>query len=327
MPQRTRSCLPGLAVAMVLGLQVAAAFAQAWPSRPLRFVVPNAAGGGLDIVGRLIATRLSESLGQSVVVDNKPGASTIIGTDLVAKALPDGYTFGLVTDSHSINPGFSAKLPFDPVKDFTPIAQLLNGYYVLAVNPASGLRTPGELVAAARANPGKYSYGSAGLGSPHHLTMEWFRTLSKIEITHVPYKGVAPAVADVIAGHVAAVFSGPPTALPHVSSGKLVALAVTSPRRFPYAPGIPTMVESGFPDFVAQFWYGLLGPAGMPRGIVVRLNREVQRAMTHPEVKERLAVLGLDPVLQQTPEEFADFLRNDAERYRTIIKTSGAKNE
>jgi tripartite-type tricarboxylate transporter receptor subunit TctC len=303
------------------------AAAQAWPARPIRFVVPNAPGGGLDIVARLIGAKVSEALGQPVVVDNKPGASTIIGTELVAKSAPDGYTIGLITDSHSINPNFVEKLPFDSVKDFTPITQILDGYYVLVAHPSRNFKTPADFINAAKAKPGAMSYGSAGLGSPHHLTMEWLKTITKMDITHVPYKGVAPAIADAIAGHVDAVFSGPPTALPHAASGKLTALAVTSPRRLSYAANIPTMVESGYPEFVASFWYGLIGPAGMARETVLRLNQEVQRAMTHADVRERFTALGVEPVHKQSPEEFAAFLQKDAAKYRTIIKTSGAKRE
>jgi tripartite-type tricarboxylate transporter receptor subunit TctC len=303
------------------------AAAQQWPARPIRFIVPNAAGGGLDIVARLIGAKVSEALGQAIVVDNKPGASTIIGTELVAKSAPDGYTVGLITDSHSINPNFVEKLPFDPVKDFTPVTQIIDGYYVLVTHPSRNFKTAGDLINAAKAKPGTMSYGSAGLGSPHHLTMEWLKTITKIDITHVPYKGVAPAISDAIAGHVDAVFSGPPTALPHAASGKLIALAVTSPKRLSYAPNIPTMVESGYPEFVASFWYGLIGPAGLPRDIVLRLNQEVQRAMTHADVRERLTALGVEPVEKQTPEAFAAFMQKDADKYRTIIKTSGAKRE
>ena len=303
----------------------AAALAQAYPSRPIRLVVPNAAGGGLDIVARVVGQRLAQQLGQPVVVDNKPGASTIIGTELVVKSAPDGYTVGLVTDSHSINPNFVQKMPFDSVKDITPITQLLDGYYALAVWPGLNVKTPKELVAAAKSK--QLSYGSAGNGSPHHLTFEWFKSMTKMDIVHVPYKGVGPAIADTMAGHVQAAFSGMPTALPHAATGKLSVLAVSSPKRLSYAPDIPTMIESGYPEFVASFWYGMIGPAGMPRDVVLRLNRETQRALTSPEVRERFTTLGVEPVLQQTPEEFATFLRKDAAKYAEIVKTSGAKGE
>ncbi len=312
---------------LLLGFVAGTALAQSFPSGPIRFVVPNAPGGGLDIVARLLATRMAESLGQAVVVDNKPGASTIIGTELVAKAAPDGHTVGLITDSHSINPNFVAKLPFDSVKSFTPVSRLLDGYYVLVANPGKQFKTLTDLVGAARAQPGKLSFGSAGLGSPHHLTMEWLRTVAKIDLVHVPYKGVAPAVADAIAGHVDALFSGPPTALPHAASGKLVALAVTSPQRLAQAPTVPTMVESGYPEFVASFWYGLIAPAGVAPEIVARLNRDVQRALQAPEVRDRFAKLGVEPAAAHTPEEFREFMRKDAAKYAEIIKTSGAKGE
>ena len=298
--------------------------ADEWPSKPLRLVVPNAAGGGLDAMGRLLASKMTESLGQPVIVDNKPGASTIIGTDAVAKSAPDGYTFGLVTDSHTINPSFVPKLPFDPVKDFAPITKVVDGYYVLVVNPKLHMKTARDFVAAAKAQPGKMSYGSAGSGSPHHLTMEWLKSMAGIDIIHVPYKGVAPAVGDAIAGHVDAVFSGPPTALPHAASGRLTALAITSPKRLAYAPGLPTMAESGYPEFVASFWYGLLAPAGTPHEIVLRLNADVRKVLAQPDVKEKLKTLGLEAA-PMTPEEFAAFMKKDAANYAQIIKTSGAK--
>ena len=316
-----------LLLALVLTIAASAVFAQAYPNKPIRFIVPNAAGGGLDIVARVIGARMAEALGQPVVVDNKPGASTIIGTDLVAKSAPDGYTIGLITDSHSINPYLGAKLPFDPVKDFTPIAQILDGYYVLVANPGQHFKSVADLVSAARSKPGALSYGSAGNGSPHHLTAEWFKSVAQIDLTHVPYKGVAPAVGDAIAGHVQLVFSGPPTALPHVASGKLSGLAVTSPKRLAYAPNIPTMIEAGYPDFVSAFWYGLIGPAGLPRDITLRLNHELQRALTQPEVKERFATLGVEPTAPHTPEQFAAFMRKDAAKYAAIIKASGTKGE
>jgi tripartite-type tricarboxylate transporter receptor subunit TctC len=312
--------------ALVVAFHAASGFSQTpYPNKPIRLVVPNAAGGGLDIVARVVGARLAEQLAQPVIVDNKPGASTIIGTDLVTKSAPDGYTIGLITDSHSINPNFVPKLPFDSVKDITPITQILDGYYALAVWPGLNIKTPAELVALAKTKP--LSYGSAGNGSPHHLTFEWFKSITKMDIVHVPYKGVGPAVADTMAGHVQAVFSGLPTALPHVPTGKLTVLAVTSPKRLSFAPNIPTMAESGYPEFIAAFWYGMIGPAGMPRDIVLRLNRETQRALTSPEVRERFNTLGVEPVLKQTPEEFAAFMAKDAGRYTSIIKTSGAKGE
>jgi len=312
-------------LAALLAVASCAAVAQSYPNRPIRLVVPNAAGGGLDIVGRVVGQRLAEQLGQPVIVDNKPGASTIIGTELVAKSAPDGYTIGLITDSHSINPNFVPKMPFDSVKDITPITQLLDGYYALAAWPGLNVKTPAELVAAAKAKP--LSYGSAGNGSPHHLTFEWFKSITKMDIVHVPYKGVGPAISDTMAGHVQAVFSGLPTALPHAPTGKLAVLAVTSPKRLSYAPNIPTMAESGYPEFIASFWYGMIGPAGLPRDVVMRLNQETQRALASPEVRERFTTLGVEPVLKQTPEEFAAFMRKDAGRYTTIIKTSGAKGD
>ncbi|MFN0299955.1 MAG: tripartite tricarboxylate transporter substrate binding protein [Burkholderiales bacterium] len=316
-----------IVVFVVFVANAASTGAQTFPNKAIRLVVPNAAGGGLDIVGRMLAAKMSESLGQPVVVDNKPGASTIIGTDLVAKAPADGHTIGLVTDSHSINPNFVAKLPFDSMRDFEPVTQLVDGYYVLVAHPGVGVKTVAQLIAAAKLQGGKFSYASAGLGSPHHLTMEWLRTLAGIEMNHVPYKGVAPAVADVMSGHVNALFSGPPTALPHVATGKLIGVAVTSPKRLSYAPNIPTVAESGFPEFIASFWYGLLAPPGTPKDVVSRLNREVLRVLALPDVRERLEVLGLEAVQSMTPDQFASFLKQDAAKYAKIIKTSGAKAE
>ncbi|MEO8754229.1 MAG: tripartite tricarboxylate transporter substrate binding protein [Casimicrobiaceae bacterium] len=319
-------CLRRGFVACLLLLLTGGALAQAWPSKPIRFIVPYPPGGGTDIVARLIAPRMAEALGQPVIVDNRPGASTIIGTDAVAKAAPDGYTFGLITDSHAINPNFQATLPYDSVKDFAPISQVVFVPFVLIANPALQIKSVHDLIAAAKANPGKLNYASAGNGSPHYLAMEWFKSQAGVNLNHIPYKGVAAGVADVMAGHVDVMFTGMSSGLPPMKAGKLTGLAVSSPQRQPSAPEIPTVAESGVPGFDFVTWYGLVAPAGTPKEIVARLSREVGRALAVPEVRAQLVTLGVEAA-PSTPEEFAAFLHKQAGTWTQIIKVTGAKGE
>ena len=309
-----------------LFVTVGGAAAQSWPSKPIRFIVPYPPGGGTDIVARLIAPKLAESLGQAVVVDNKPGASTIIGTEMLAKAAPDGHTFGMITDSHAINPNFFPKLPYDSLKDFEPVSQLVFVPFVLIAKPALQIKSVGDLIALAKAQPGKLNYASIGNGTPHYLAMEWFKSLSGTELTHVPYKGVAPAVTDVVAGQVDVMFAGISSGLPHIKAGKLAGLAVSSPKRQGAAPEIPTVSESGLPDFVFMTWYGSAFPAGTPKDIVARMSHEVARALNQPDVRARLAALGVEAA-PSTPDEFAAFMKREAGTYTRIIKATGAKGE
>ena len=312
-----------LLVALSCLVPTMAVWAQAYPAKAIRFIVPYPPGGGTDIVARMIAPRMAQGLGQTVLIDNKPGASTVLGTDLLAKSAPDGYTIGLYT---TFDPVFFPKLPFDAFKDFEPITQLVALPFVLVARPSLNVKTVGELVALAKANPGKLNFASIGNGTPHQIAMEWLKSMAGIDMTHIPYKGVAPAVADLVAGQVDVMFTGTSSAAPHVKAGKLVALAVSSARRQASFPATPTVAESGYPEFDFITWYGLAAPAGTPRDIVARINQEVAAALNQPETKEKL--LGMGVISSPTsPAEFVAFVRSEAQKLNNIIKTSGVKPE
>lgn len=302
-------------------------FAQAtYPNRPIRFIVPYPPGGGTDIVARLVAQKMTQSMGQTVVVDNKGGASTIIGTEALAKAEPDGYTFGLITDSHAINPTFFKKLPYDSEKDFEPVSQLVFVPLVLVVNPSLNVKTLPELIAAAKARPGRINYASPGNGSPHNLAMEWLKSLAGIHMTHIPYKGVAPALADLVAGQVDVMFTGTSSAYPYVKSGKLVALAVSSASRQPSFPDTPSVAEAALPAFDFMTWYGTAAPAGTPKEITARLSHEIALALAQRDVRDRLATLGV-VAAPSSPQEFGAFLRKHTESLAKLVKLTGHKPE
>ncbi len=323
-------------LAQVLGLGLAAsllpgaAWAQAqaaFPSKPIRFIVPYPPGGGTDIVARLVAQKMTASMGQQVVIDNKPGASTVIGTDLVAKAPPDGHTIGLITDSHAINPTFFPKLPYDSVNDFIPVTQLVAVPLVMVAHPSLGVKTVSELIALARQRPGKINYASIGNGTPHHLSMEWFKSIPGIFMTHIPYKGVAPALAELVAGQVDVMFTGTSSAAPYARQGRLVPLAVSSAKRQPAFPDTPSVAETpGLAEFDFMTWYGVTAPAGTPREIVLRLQREIAAALNQPDVRERLAAMGVVGAAS-SPEEFAAFMRKEAAALARLVRQTGVKPE
>ncbi len=297
-----------------------------FPNKPIRFIVPYPAGGGTDIVARLVATKMSASLGQPVVVDNKPGASTIIGTEMVARAAPDGYTFGLVTDSHAINPVFVPKLPYDSEKDFEPVSQLVFVPLVLVAHPALNVKSVQELVAAAKAKPGHINYASVGNGTPHQISMEWLKSMAGISMTHIPYKGVAPALADLVGGQVDVMFTGTSSAAPYVKAGKLNALAVSSAQRQQAFPETPSVAESGLPKFDFMTWYGTVLPAGTPAAIVKRMSQEIAAALSQPDVRERLAALGV-AAAPSSPAEFRSFMKSESQKLSRILATTGVKAE
>ncbi len=324
--RQAQLALLSVAVAALATAFAPAAVAQAYPSRPIRFVVPYPAGGGTDIVARLIAAKMTTSMGQTVVVDNKPGASTVIGTDIVAKAPADGYTFGLVTDSHAVNPSFFPKLPYDTVKDFEPLSQLVFVPLVLVANPSLNVKTLPELIAAARAKPGKINYASIGSGSPHQLAMEWLKSMAGINMTHIPYKGVAPALTDLVAGQVDVMFTGTSSASPYVKAGRLNALGVSSARRLPSFADTPSVAEAGLREFDFMTWYGTVLPAGTPRAVVTRLNQEIAAALNQPDVKEKLAGLGVVEA-PSSPEAFGAFIKTEAQKLDRIVKVTGVKAE
>lgn len=299
------------------------AFAQTWPSKPIRLVVPYPPGGGTDALLRIIAPKMSASLGQPIVIDNKGGANTIIGTEAVARAASDGYTFGVITDSHSINPNFQ-KLPYDSFQSFQPVSQLVFVPFALVTKSGSEINSIATLVNLAKAKPGRLNYASLGDGSPHYLAMEWFRSLAGLDITHVPYRGTGPALMDVIGGQVDLMFNGVSTVIPQVKGGKATALAVSSPKRQPRLPGVPTVAESGYPEFEYRTWYGVVAPAGAPAEIVARMSLEIKKALELPDVLERLEGLGVDAA-PSTPQQFTEFLKEDARKYTKIIKLTNAK--
>lgn len=302
----------------------AAAQADNYPSRSIRIVVPFPPGGATDAAARLIATKMSEKWGQPVVIDNRAGAGGNVGSDIVAKSAPDGYTLVMgVTGSHAINISLYSKMPYDPVADFVAISQVAVVPNVVVVHPSVPARTLAELVALAKREPGKLNYASLGNGTAAHLGMELLKSAAGIDITHVPYKGSAPAVTDLLAGQVQVMVDGLPSALQHVKAGKLRAIALTSLHRAPALPDLPTIAET-YPGFYADAWSGLFAPKGTPAAIVNQLSTEVQRILRLPDVREKLAALGAEPV-GSTQAEFAAHVKREIDKWAQVVKTSGAK--
>ncbi|MSQ73005.1 MAG: tripartite tricarboxylate transporter substrate binding protein [Betaproteobacteria bacterium] len=311
-----------VAVSRDAGAQAAAA---AYPNKPVKMVVPYASGGLPDVMSRLVAQRLSDSLGQQFVVDNRPSAGGIVACELVARAAPDGYTL-LVADvgQVAINPAIYSKLSYDPVKDFAPIGLMGTAPMFLVIHssvPATGLK---ELIALVKSKPGQYNYGSSGIGSIHHLTMEMIKAQTGMEITHVPYKGSGQAVPAVVGGQVPMLLSALPSIAPHVKSGTLRILAVGTAKRTPQAPGVPTFAELGVPEVEFLPEIGLLAPAGTPAAIVARLSAEVAKAVRNPDTVQRFAALGIDPV-GDTPESYAALIKSDIAKYAKAVRISGTK--
>jgi tripartite-type tricarboxylate transporter receptor subunit TctC len=299
--------------------------AQDFPNRPVRIVVPFAAGGGVDILTRALAQPLGERLGQQVIVDDKPGAGGNLGVDAVAKAPADGYTLVMATTgTHTINPGLYPKLPFDAERDFKPVTLIASVPNLLVVNPALGVDSAAALVALAKSKPGALSFASFGNGASNHLSGEMLKSLTGIDVAHVPYKSAPQAVTDLMAGQTAFAFVNTPLALPHVRSGKLKALAVTGAKRSAATPEFPTMQEAGVPGFVVESWYGLMAPAGTPEAVIARLHKEVLAVLATPEVREFFAKQGAD-VVTSSPAEFAAMVKTERTRWAEVIRTSGAK--
>jgi tripartite-type tricarboxylate transporter receptor subunit TctC len=300
------------------------ALAQPWPSRPVRIVVPFAPGGTSDILARTIGARLGESLGQPVVVENRPGAGGNIAAEFVARSPADGYTLIMGTSSLAISQSLYRKLNYDLLKDFAPIAQAVNYANLLVVHPSIGANSLAELLAIAKAKPGTLSYGSAGNGTPPHMTGELFKSYTGVNIQHVPYKSGAPAIADLIAGQIPMMFDNVPPLLPHVRSGRIKALAVTSLARIGVLPEVPSLHEMGLKDFDAVGWNGLLAPAGTPRDIVVRLNSDVVRILRMPEVRDGLTAQGAD-IVANTPDAFTAWIAVEVKKWAGVVRDSGAK--
>lgn len=312
-----------LAIAAVASAPTA--LAQAYPTRPVKLIVPFPPGGPLDATGRLVAQKLTDVWGQSVIVENKPGAGGNIGADLVAKAAPDGYTILLgALSTHAVNPTLYSSMPYDAVKDFAPITLLATTPNVLVVNPSLPVNSVKDLVAYAKAHPNKLSFGSGSNGSAGHLAGELFKVDTGTDIVHIPYKGAAPAMQALLAGDVQFMFDNLASATPQVKAGKLKALAVTTAKRSPLAPDLPTMAEAGLPGFDITTWYGLMAPAGTPKEIVAKWSTDVAKILNSPDIRERLAAQGAEAA-PMTPDQFAAFIKSEIPKYARIVKASGAK--
>jgi len=297
----------------------APALAQDYPSKPIHLIVPVPPGGGVDLLSRAIGQKMSQDLGVPVVIDNKPGASAVVGTEALARSAPDGYTIMMGYSAHATNPLLTPNIPYDAQKDFTPI--IFVGYIpLILVTPAdSPFKSVNDIIAQAKAKPGQIQYASGGAGAGAHLSAELLKYLAQIDLIHVPYKGNAPALNDVIGGHVPIMFDTITTALPHVKSGKLRALAVTSAKRSPLAPEIPTMIEAGLPNFEVSAWYMVLGPKGMPSAVVQKLNGEINKVIQDPEIRAQLGNQGVDFV-GGTPKEAETFLAAEVDRWSKVGK-------
>ena len=313
-------------VAIAAATVCGSAHAQAtnYPTKPVTIVVPFSPGGATDIMSRTLAERLKNRLGHPVIVENKPGAGTMIASEYVAKAAPDGHTVLLAASSLGIAPSLYAKVNYDPVKDFTPISLVASVVHVLSVHPSVPAKNVAELVTWVKANPTKANYGSVGAGTSTHLESELFNTMAGVKMEHVPYKGSAPALTDVMGGQADLMFDTMLSSMPHVKAGKLKALAVTSSQRSPSAPAIPTVAESGLPGYEAIAWNGVLAPAGTPKEVVDRLNAELKKALDNPEVKQRFEAQGF-AAAWSTPTAYAGFLQAEVDKWGKVVKASGAK--
>ena len=299
--------------------------AQAWPSKPIRYIVPFAAGGTTDILARMVGAKLSEALGQPVVVENRAGAAGALGVEMLAKSPPDGYTIGGGTvSSHGINVTLYPKLPYDPLKDFAPITMLATLPNMLVVHPSLGVNNVAELIALLKANPNKYSFGSAGNGTSQHMSGELFKTMTGTSMQHIPYKGSGPMSPDLLAGTISMSFENITTAYPPVKQGRLKALAVTTKKRSFVAPDVPTMAETGLAGYDITSWQALFAPAGTPKEIIARLHAETVKALKAPDVAKRLEDLGLDAG-GMTPDELGALIRSDIPRLGKVVRDSGAK--
>jgi tripartite-type tricarboxylate transporter receptor subunit TctC len=313
-----------IALLIAMALPWSAANSQAWPARPVHIVVPFAPGGTADTLGRLVAVKLGETFKESFVVENRGGAGGVVGSELVAKAAPDGYTLVVSgVASHCIAPAMSKNFPFDPLRDFTHIALFGGPPGVLVVNPSLPVKDLKQFIAYAKAENGKLAYGSPGNGTQGHLIAEQLKQVAGIEMTHVPYRGASLAVADLIAGHLAVTSTTLTTAATQIKAGKARALAVSSLKRVPEFPEVPTFAELGYPELTASIWFSLSGPAGMPPEIVTRLNAEVRRSLQLPDVRERLRPEGIEPG-DLDPQQFTEFVAAELKRWAPVVRASGA---
>jgi len=319
MPRLWSTVLP-----VLLAFCTAGALAQSYPTRAIKLVVPSSPGGGTDIVARILGQKLSEQLGQQFVVENRAGAGTVIGNDAVAKSAPDGYTLLMGLSTLAINPSMYAKLPYDALRDFAPVSQSVSACNILILHPSVPAKTVVELIALARAKPGSLTFGSAGMGTNPHLSGELFKSLARIDMVHVPFKGSGQSIISQVAGEIAANFPSVPTAMPYVKAGRLRGIGVTTLRRVEVLPDVPSIAEAGLPGYEATQWFGLLAPAGTPRPIIDRLYQESSRALRSADMKERMTAEGLE-VVGSTPEEFASYIRSETEKWTQVIKAAGIK--
>jgi tripartite-type tricarboxylate transporter receptor subunit TctC len=302
----------------------AAAQAQPYPNRPIKIIVPFGPGGFTDVAARILQKELAPAIGQPIVIENRPGAGSTIGTDAVAKAQPDGYTLVMISTAHVISPHLYKQMPYDPIRDFTPVMKLAEGPYVLVVHPSLPAKSVAELVALAKAQPGTIDYASSGNGSAQHLVGALFTTMAGVNLNHVPYKGSNQAMNDVLGGQVKVSFVGVPNALPKLHSGKLKALGVSTGKRYAELPDVPTIAEAGVPGYDATIWLGLLAPPGTPREIVQKVNAEITRVLSQPEAKKLMASAGVD-VATSTPEEFGKLMQSELDRWGKVVRETGAQ--
>jgi tripartite-type tricarboxylate transporter receptor subunit TctC len=319
-------CRPYLifAVATIAATALQTAQAQNYPNRPIRLVVPFSPGGAADVPGRILTQKLSEALGHQVVVDNRPGAGSTIGADQVAKAPPDGYTLLMISNTHFVSAALYKKLPYDSVADYAPVTQATSAPNVIVVHPSLPAKTVKELIALAKAKPGKIDYASSGNGSTQHLTGALFTKMAGIEMTHIPYRGSGPATADLLSGQVTVGFPGIAGMLPQIKAGKLRALAVSGAKRSPELPEVPTVAEAGVKGYDVTAWFGVAGPKSMPREIVLKLHTELLRILKNPDVQRQLLNAGQEVAWQETPEAFGEFLKTEAAKWARMVKDSGA---
>ena len=314
----------GLACAAACVAASGLAMAQDYPNKPVKLVVPYPPGGPTDIVARVVAQKLQEQMGQPFVIDNKPGAGANTGAEAVARSTPDGYTLLVATTAHAINPSLFSKLSYQLLKDLAPVSQLTSGPLVIVANPALPAQNIQELIALAKGKSGGLNFGSSGNGQSTHLSAELFSAMAGIKMSHVPYKGSAPALTDVMAGQTDLMFDTMLSAMPHVKAGKLKALAITSSQRSPVAPHLPTVAESGLPGYEAIAWNGLLAPAGTPKDVVARLNTELKKALENPDVRQRFEAQGF-AANWNSPATFGSFLQAEVDKWAKVVQVSGAK--
>jgi tripartite-type tricarboxylate transporter receptor subunit TctC len=314
------------AIAAVVLAFALPAIAQTYPSKPIKIVVPYPPGGFNDTLGRTLAAKFTEAWGQPAVVENKPGANTMIGNDFVAKSAPDGYTLLIVAFPFAVAPSLLRNMPYDTVKDFAPVVLAAQSPNLLVVNPSLPVKSVGELIALAKAKPNSLSYASTGNGSSNHISMELFKSLAGVQMVHIPYKGSAPAVTDLLGGQVQLMFDNVPNVLPHVKAGKLVALGQTGTKRSPLISDIPTVAEAGVPGYEVTVWFGLVAPAGTPREVVQKLNAETLRILAMPDVRDRFLAQGVEPA-GGTPEQFAEHIRAQMAKWSKVVADAGVKAE